>query len=145
MDMSKAFDMVDWYQLFTSLRKRQLNSVILRLMLTIYMKQKCNVVWNGSPSAKFSVTNGVRQGAVISAILFAIYIDELLRILRDSRLGLHIDGVFFGTFVFADDIFLLSGNVSSLQVMVNKCTEFAKEKNLKFETNVNPDKSKTNC
>ena len=75
MDMSKAFDMVSWNELFTTLRARKLNPVTLRLMIVIYQNQKCHVVWNNTPSSKFRVTNGVRQGGIISAILFTVYIN----------------------------------------------------------------------
>ena len=68
MDMSKAFDMVNWCELYSTLRKRNINPLILRLMLNIYKTQKCNVLWNGEKSKNFKVSNGVRQGAVISAI-----------------------------------------------------------------------------
>ena len=109
------------------------------------MNQKCNVVWNNCQSSEFNVKNGVRQGAVISAILFAIYIDELLIILRKSNIGCHIDGVFMGCQIFADDVFLLSGNISGLQAMIDICHKFASKRNLKFGTDVNPEKSKTKC
>ena len=82
---------------------------------------------------------------MISAIFFAIYINELIEILREKRIGCHIDGVYFGCQIFADDIFLLSGNICGLQKMVNICNEFAHKKNLQFGTNINPEKSKTKC
>ena len=113
--------------------------------MATYRRQKCNVIWNGEPSFEFRVTNGVRQGGVLSAILFAVYIDELLFELRKSKLGCHIDGVFFGAFIFADDVFLLSGNIAGLQVLVDICSRFAAKKNLKFGTDKNIEKSKTKC
>ena len=145
MDMSKAFDMVNWHELYSTLRKRSINPLLLRLMLNIYKTQKCNVEWNGEKSSDFKVSNGVRQGAVISAIFFAIYINDLLETLRAKKIGCHIDGVYFGAQIFADDIFLLSGNISGLQEMINVCSDFANQKNLKFGTNQNPEKSKTKC
>ena len=145
MDMSKAFDMVSWSELFSTLKSRQINPVILRLMLAIYKGQKCKVLWNEKPSLEFRVTNGVRQGGVISAILFSVYINELIEELRKSNLGCHIDGVFLGAFLFADDVFLLSGNIGGLQELVNICSDFASRKNLKFGTDTNIEKSKTKC
>ena len=143
MDMSKAFDMVNWFELYTTLRQRKINPLILRLMLRIYQTQKCNVMWNCEKSSSFKVSNGVRQGSIISSIFFAIYINELLEILRKKKIGCHIDGVFYGAQIFADDIFLLSGNICGLQEMINSCSEFARQKNLKFGTHINPEKSKT--
>ena len=96
-------------------------------------------------SHRFSVKNGVRQGAVSSAILFAVYINELLAFLRQARLGCHVQGVFYGALVFADDILLLSASRSGLQAMVDICYGFAAKRNLKFGTNSDQEKSKTKC
>ena len=115
-------------------------------MLYVYENQSCAVKWAGANSTEFSVSNGVRQGAVSSAILFAVYIDELIQILKRSRIGCHIDRVFLGAFIFvADDILLLSASRAGLQSMVDTCHRFAIRKNLKFGTNENPAKSKTKC
>ena len=145
MDMSKAFDMVEWTQLFEKLMKRKIPFVLLRLMLFIYENQLCQVKWSGRYSNFFKVSNGVRQGAVSSAILFAIYIDKLLQLLRKSKLGCHIDNVFLGAFVFADDIFLLSASRAGLQSLVNICDKYASEHNLKFGTHSDSARSKTKC
>ena len=145
MDMSKAFDMVKWQELFATLIERNVDPLFLRLILFIYVNQKCNVSWCGNSSQTFNVQNGVRQGGVTSGIFFAVYIDRLLVMLRKSGLGCHIHGIFFGAMIFADDIILLSASRSGLQAMVNFCQEFAASRNLKFGTNVNPMKSKTKC
>ena len=145
MDMSKAFDMVDWSELFSTLLERKVDPVFLRLLLFIYQHQQCDVKWCGKFSQRFPVSNGVRQGGVSSGIFFAVYIDKLLGILRSSKFGCHIDNVFLGAMVFADDIFLLSASRSGLQEMVNICHEFAAARNLKFGTNPDPKKAKTKC
>ena len=68
MDMSKAFDMVDWHELFKTLLDRKVDVLFLRLILYVYKNQQCCVKWNGVCSRKFGVQNGVRQGAVSSGI-----------------------------------------------------------------------------
>ena len=145
MDMSKAFDLVEWSVLFKTLLERKVDPILLRVMLYIYTHQQCDVKWSEQHSYSFAVKNGVRQGAVSSAILFAVYINELLALLRSSGLGCHIHGVFFGALVFADDILLLSASRSGLQTLVNMCQDFAASRNLKFGTNSDPEKSKTKC
>ena len=90
-------------------------------------------------------TSYLRQGGVSSGIFFAVYIDKLLVILREAGLGCHINGIFFGAMIFADDIFLLAASRNGLQAMVNICHNFVKSRNLKFGTNADPDKSKTKC
>ena len=111
----------------------------------IYVEQSCNVSWNGQFSFSFGVKNGVRQGAVSSPILFGLYIDKLIKLLRKSGLGCQIGKFYFGILVYADDILLLCPSRMGLQVMMKICEKFAGDNNLKFCTNLNPDKSKTKC
>ena len=131
--------------MFLTLVDRGVEPLFLRLMMYVYRNQRCNVKWSDQYSSEFTVSNGVRQGAVSSAILFAVYIDEILRNLRKAKIGCHINGIFYGALVFADDILLLSASCSGLQAMVDMCHSFAAKKNLKFGTDPNPDKSKTKC
>ena len=91
MDLTKAFDMVEWVALFQVLESRNVSPVFLRTLLYVYTHQSCNVGWNGSLSATFKVSNGVRQGAVSSPILFSIYIDDLFSILRGSGFGCRLN------------------------------------------------------
>ena len=143
MDLTKAFDMVEWVALFQVLENRNVSPVFLRTLLYVYTHQSCNVGWNGSLSATFNVSNGVRQGPVSSPILFSIYIDDLFSILRGSGLGCRLNSKFYGCFGYADDLLLLSASRSGLQSMINKCSDFMKLRKLKFSTNKIPAKSKT--
>ena len=145
MDLSKAFDLVEWVNLFQTLQARQVSPVFLRTLLYVYTAQSCDVKWNGVLSSRFPVTNGVRQGAVSSPTLFSVYINDLFRILKLSGLGCRIQNCFFGCFGYADDLLLLSASRSGLQSMVKIAEDFAKSRNLKFSTNADPKKSKTKC
>ena len=145
MDLSKAFDLVEWVTLFQTLLSRHVSPVFLRTLLFVYTAQSCDVKWNGVLSSRFPVTNGVRQGAVSSPALFSVYIIDLFSILKHSRLGCRIQNCFFGCFGYADDLLLLSASRSGLQSMVKIAEDFAKSRNLKFSTNVDPKKSKTKC
>ena len=78
-------------------------------------------------------------------MLFSIYIDGLISLLRKSGLGCQVDSFYFGVLGYADDLILLSASRSGLQEMVSICERFAKARKLKFSTNVNPAKSKTKC
>ena len=145
MDLSKAFDMVNWKELFLILRRRGVDPIFLRVLIFIYRNQKCNVKWNSSYSQHFSVRNGVRQGAVSSPILFSVYINDLLLLLKQAGLGCHVGTFFLGCLGYADDLLLLSASRSGLQAMVNICENFMRKKNLKFSTHPDAAKSKTKC
>ena len=145
MDMTKAFDLVKHSLLFRKLMDAGLPLIFLRLLMYIYLKQYANVKWNGSFSSMFSLTNGVRQGGVISALLYCFYGNKLFTELRRSGYGCYINGFYHGIFGYSDDNMLLAPSEYALQKMLKICENFASSHNLKFSTDINPAKCKTKC
>jgi len=78
LDASKAFDRVHYCKLFPLLVKRGLPPCIVRIFINLYTVNQVRVLWAGLASDYFAALNGVKQGWVISPILFCIYIDDLL-------------------------------------------------------------------
>ena len=145
MDMTKAFDLVKHSLLFSKLLHAGLPFIFLRLLMFIYMEQYANVKWNNMFSSMFMLTNGVRQGGVISAILYCFYGNQLFSELRRSGYGCFVNGFYHGIFGYSDDNLLLAPSEYSLQKMLEICENFAGTHNLKFSTDVNPVKCKTKC
>ena len=145
MDMTKAFDLVKHSLLFKKLLDAGLSVLFVRLLLFIYMHQFANVRWNGSFSDVFPIKNGVRQGAILSGILYCFYTTDLFTTLRRNGSGCWIGSVFAGILGYSDDNLLLAPSLDALQEMLETCEQYAAEHNLKFSTNENPSKCKTKC
>ena len=125
MDMTKAFDKVKHSILFQKLLKRHVPPIILRFLLHAYNIQVAMVRWNGNYSAEFNIKNGVKQGAVLSALLYCVYVDDLFLRFRKNRQGCWINGEFLGIFGYADDDVLLSPTLDGLQNMINILCKWA--------------------
>ena len=69
-----------------------------------YQKQEMIVRWCACISDNFKMTNGVRQGGILSSQLFNIYIDGLSDILNKSSIGGSIDGKLIHNMLYADDL-----------------------------------------
>ena len=145
MDMSKAFDRVQHSLLFKKLLDQGMPPIIVRFILVSYKRQSANVRWNGETSNHFEIGNGVKQGAIISAVLYCVYTNGLFEELRRIKAGCYIGRDFVGVLGYADDLFLLSPTLDGLQDMLKVCEKYAKQYNLAFSTNENPNKSKTKC
>ena len=145
MDMTKAFDKVKHSVLFKKLMETNLPAIFIRLLLVMYLLQSADVKWNNCRSRRFSLSNGVKQGAVLSAILYCFYTDGLFRVLRSRRNGCWLFNNYVGIVGYADDNWLLAPTRAALQDMINTCAEYASEHNLELSTDVNPNKSKTKC
>ena len=90
------------------------------------------VRWDKSLSDSFSVSNGVRQGGVLSPILFSVYLDGLLQKLADSGVGCHWGHLFAGAMCYADDIVLLAPCPSALRILLDICSSYASTHGLRF-------------
>ncbi len=132
LDASKAFDRVDFIKLFQLLVKRRLPPIIIRSLINLYTTQTMRAEWNGYRTDLFNVTNGTRQGAILSCSLFCLYIDELLLRLQNSGYGCRIGHRFFGSFGYADDVTINSPTVYGLQKMLNVCEEYGQEFSVSF-------------
>ena len=80
------------------------------------------VCWGSCLSDVFHVSNGVRQGSVLSPVLFAVYLDGLLAELSGSGVRCYWGSLFAGAFCYADDIVLLAPCASALRTMLKICS-----------------------
>lgn len=137
LDATKAFDRVNFCKMFQKLINRKMPKQVLLMLLHLYTNQQIRVAWNGCYSEKFSVTNGVRQGACSSPTLYSVYIDDLLKILEASKVGCYIGKMFVGALAYADDLTLLAPSIPACRKLLSICEDYAQTHGIKF----NPSKS----
>ena len=121
LDTSK----VHYGKLFNVLLSRDIHPCIVRIIVNRYIRQKARVSWGSYITPYFDLCNGVKQGGVISAKLFTLYIDSLLIQLKESGYGFHMNGTFMGALSYADDITIISPSIRGLNKMLSICAEFA--------------------
>ena len=79
LDASKAFDRVNHLSLFNKLKLRNMCPTILKFLMRTYQRQSVMVNWNGESSST------LKQGGVLSPVLFTVYLDGLIDQLRKKR------------------------------------------------------------
>jgi len=129
---------VQYCSLFDKLLTRNVDPLYLRIMVNIYTGQLVKVLWNGVYSHNFPVINGVKQGSILSPVLFSVYIDELLLALRQPNVGCFMGSWFVGALAYADDIVLMALTATAVRRMLAVCDEFA----VKLDVRFNASKSK---
>ena len=141
MQVRHLFDRVQYCKLFRLLFRRGLPACIVRILAVLYTSSQVRVLWASLVSDYFPVTNGVKQGGVISPILFCVYIDDLLLRLSSSGDGCYLGMNFVGALAYADDIVLLAPSPFAMRILLQICDSYAAE----YDINFNPDKSKFSC
>lgn len=139
LDASKAFDRVRYCKLFRLLVIRQVPALIIRILMSFYIGHSVRVQWCGIVSDYFLAGNGVKQGGVLSPVLFCLYIDGLLVALSKAGVGCYIGTNFVGALAYADDIVLLAPSASALRTMLHVCDNYARDYSISFNA------SKSKC
>ncbi len=98
----------------------------------MYTNQRLQVRWGHEMSSQFGVVNGVKQGGVLSPLLFAVYIDGFLIRLEEIGMVCHMGIRFIGAIAFANDLNLLAPTLSGLKSLIDVCEKYAKDVNIKF-------------
>ena len=145
LDCTKAFDMCKYDILFRKILQRKVPAIVVRVLAVVYQDQYAWVRWGKARSNQFTILNGTRQGSVLSPALFAVYMDDLLKELRNLGAGCFVGDVFMGAVGFADDILLIAPCRSAMESMLAVCERFAMTNNLQFSTDPDPIKSKSKC
>lgn len=110
IDMEKAFDRVNREKLWGVMREAYygVQPKLIRVVQSMYKKCKNKVKSGQVNSGWFEVRTGVRQGGVLSPLLFIIYMDKCLReICQESEAT--------ETFAYADDVAVITETAEQLQ------------------------------
>ena len=132
LDATKAFDRVNHWTLFKKLIDRGIPRYVIRILLFWYRTQTFFVQWGGARSQLFNVKNGVRQGSVLSPLLFNVYMDELSIRLKSSNKGCNIGGQVINHLMYADDLSLVCPSIKGLRDLVSICESYGIEHDIVY-------------
>ena len=137
LEASKAFDRVNHSLLFDKLLKRGFPGYIVRLLVFWYTNQKMCDRWGNVYSDYFGVSNGVRQGGILSPLLFNLYMDDLSDRLNKLKIGCCINGTVVNHIMYADDLVLIAPSVAGMNKILKLCEGFGSQHDIIY----NPTKS----
>ena len=129
LDFAKAFDSVKWSQLWAILRAYRVPERIISAVRSLYIGSSARVRTKDGLSDPFQFHAGVKQGCVLSPLLFILVIDFVMRRAVDTTLGVQLiapgygprhPGLFVTDTGFADDIALMSDGLGKLQVLTDR-------------------------
>ena len=84
-----------------------------------YTHQNMWIRLGNAVSPSFIASIGVKQGGIISPILFYVYMDELSVLLNSSNIRGQIRYTFLNHLCYADDLFLINLSSAGIQKLLN--------------------------
>ena len=96
-------------------------------MIAWYSPQRMHIRWVNTFSKKICVSNGVKQGGIISPVLFNVYIDDFTCAINRSNIGGRVSGEIVNYLSYADDLCLICLSSAGMQKLLNVCSNHATE------------------
>ena len=83
------------------------------------------IKWDGEMSGSINIEQGVRQGGILSADLYKVYVNQLLDRMYECGYGARIGDIICNAPTCADDLSSLSDNASELQVLCDIAYDYS--------------------
>lgn len=136
LDASKAFDKLWREGLFYKLMDK-IPDIIWRSLYLYYQNSTGLVNIKSSKSDLFEIRQGVKQGGVLSPILFNFFINELLETCLEKNIGARLGNINVSILAYCDDLVLISPLKSHMETLLDICSDYADKWKMEF----NPKKS----
>ena len=130
IDFEKAFDRVHHSKMIEVLKKRGIKGKSLQLIKSLY-SQQIATFREDPEETKIHIHRGVRQGCVLSPIIYNVYADEAFLDFGHGR-GIRIEDTHINRVMYADDTVLIGSDKEELKELVSELMERGEEFGLKI-------------
>ena len=125
VDLMKCFDTIYRNGLWLKLFKIGVQGKLLRIVRDMYSNVRSCIKSCASYSDFYNYAVGLRQGEVMSPLLFSLFIEDLeLFLMKYLNSCLTIDDITFILLLFADDMALIGRSPAELQSQLNRLQDY---------------------
>ena len=135
VDFKSAFDTVWRRALIYKLVKLGITGKFIDIIENMYSSVFYCVKLNGCISEKIPSNVGVKQGCVLSPLLFNLYLHDLTSIFDPTCDPISLYDIKLSCLMFADDLVILSESAKGLQNALDKLYEYCSQWGLTVNTN----------
>ncbi len=117
LDIAKAFDSINHdaiYKILTHINSGN----FVKCIKAIYSNTQTKIIHNGKISKPIQISNGVKQGDVISPLLFNLGIDLMTKCLIKQIKGIEVHGIKINLLQYADDTTIICGSELDINTTV---------------------------
>ncbi|CAC5397523.1 unnamed protein product [Mytilus coruscus] len=121
MDSMKAFDSMWHDALLLKSKEYCVCGKCWLLINEMYLGMKSSILFNNKLSRWFKLQRGERQRGMLSAVLYLVFINDLLIELNNTRYGTNLYDLRVACSVQADDVALMSPTTQGMQTFICNC------------------------
>ena len=116
IDLEKAYDKVCRVRLWQVLERYGIQGGLMTAIRSMYLGSQACVRASGKMSGWFPITQGVRQGCVMSPWLFNVFMDGIIREVKENlQGGVQLTTTNVQMLLFADDVVMVTEKKDDMQ------------------------------
>ena len=138
VDLKKAYDSVWHNGLMLKLLQNNIKGSFFQSIQRMYKQSQACIKHQGGISKSFKCDIGVRQGDVLSPLLFNIYVSDMPDFVGVTQDSPRMGEISISCLMYADDMVLMSSSESDLQARLNRLEQYCR----KWHLNINEKKTK---
>uniref|UniRef100_A0A8D8Q762 Craniofacial development protein 2 n=1 Tax=Cacopsylla melanoneura TaxID=428564 RepID=A0A8D8Q762_9HEMI len=122
VDYQKAFDRIRHEKMIEILKTIGMDGKDLRIIRNLYWNQTATIkLSNEDKTEEVNILRGVRQGCIISPLLFNLYSEEIFKeALYEGDEGILLNGERLNNIRYADDTVIFADSLEGLQSLITK-------------------------
>jgi hypothetical protein len=132
LDIEKAYDRVDREVLYRVLERCGFSEKIVRIVKSMYVDTKAKYNLGEIETDWVSSERGVRQGCILSPLLFGLYTEELAVRVNGCGEGIRVGNDRLNVLLYADDVVIMTENRNSMQRVFDVISQYAREFRVRF-------------
>lgn len=134
VDYQKAFDNVRWDKLWQIIINMGVPKHLVVLVKNLYVQGHAVVRIENQISGKCNISKRVRQGCVLSPLLFNIYSKFVMRAVLDEwHGGVSVGGVKISNLRFADNTVLIAKDQPEMEVIISRLEQISSKHGLRIK------------
>ena len=127
LDIEKAYDRVNREILCKVLNKCGVSGKVVRIISSMYTDTRAKYMIGDIETDWVYSKRGVRQGCILSPLLFSLYTEELILKVKRLGLGMEVGNERLSILLYADDVIIMSECAIELQAMLNAVSEYSND------------------
>ena len=131
LDLKKAYDRVCRESLWYKMRMYGFPEGFMQLLELVYKESYGVLKFQNIKSEPVEIKLGLKQGCVLSPVLFSLYLADLGRVLENAGVGLKLGNVNIPALFFADDMLVIQEE-KNFQNLLHVVGEYASIWKLEF-------------
>jgi hypothetical protein len=124
IDLTKAYDSVPHDRLWGKLIELGIGEHFVDILKALYKDTSVKIIINGCETDTVYMRRGIKQGCVLSPLLFILYVSGLAQMLETHSAGMTLMDIIITALFYVDDLILIAKTEEKLKALLKQVQNY---------------------